>query len=76
MMTGFCKNMNVSYDSNADKKLAESYENERPIGWSRWYAMPSIWYGYYTPGFNEVERGVYWFHVVPSVVSALYLPQY
>ena len=39
---------------------------------------------YYNPRFNEVERGVYWFHVVrpsvrPSVdktVSALYLPQY
>ena len=43
---------------------------------------------YYTPRFNEVERGVYWFHVVrpsarlsvrPSVeaiVSAAYLQQY
>ena len=39
---------------------------------------------YYTPRFNEVKRGLYWFHVVcpsvcPSVdkiVSALYLPQY
>ena len=39
---------------------------------------------YYTPRFNEVERGVYWYHLVrlsvcPSVdriVSALYLQQY
>ena len=39
---------------------------------------------YYTPCSNEVERGVYWFHIIrPSVhlsedkiVSALYLPQY
>ena len=41
---------------------------------------------FYTPHFNEVERGVYWFHLVrPSVrlsvcgqnrVSALYLQQY
>ena len=34
----------------------------------------------YTPCFNEVERGVYWFHLVrPSVdriVSVLYLQQY
>ena len=46
---------------------------------------------YYTPGFNKIERGVYWFHIVrpsvcpsvplsvhPSVdgiMSALYLPQ-
>ena len=41
-------------------------------------------YYYYTPRFNEVERGVYWYHLVrlsvcPSVdriVSALYLQQY
>ena len=36
--------------------------------------------GCYTPRFNEVERRVYWFHIVrPSVdriVSALYLQQY
>ena len=39
---------------------------------------------FYTPRFNEVERGVYWYHLVrlsvcPSVdriVSALYLQQY
>ena len=39
---------------------------------------------YYTPRFNEVDRGVYWYHLVrlsvcPSVdriVSALYLQQY
>ena len=38
----------------------------------------------YTPRFNEVDRGVYWYHLVrlsvcPSVdriVSALYLQQY
>ena len=45
---------------------------------------PTIHVSYYTPRFNEVERGVYWFHLVrlsvcPSVdriVSALYLQQY
>ena len=41
-------------------------------------------FNFYTPCFNEVERGVYWYHLVrpsvcPSVdriVSALYLQQY
>ena len=43
-----------------------------------------VWLGYYTPRFNEVESGLYRFHLVhlsvcPSVdriVSALYIQQY
>ena len=54
-----------------------------PISFS--VVSPSLQQSYnYTPRFNEVERGVYWYHLVrlsvcPSVdriVSALYLQEY
>ena len=53
---------------------------------TNYHQLNQCWYtvSHYTPRFNEVERGVYWYHLVrlsvsPSVdriVSALYLQQY
>ena len=36
--------------------------------WSVILSSPSSKKSYYTPRFNEVERGVYWFHVIPPSV--------
>ena len=45
---------------------------------------PGCWSTFYTPRFNEVDRGVYWYHLVrlsvrlsvDRIVPALYLQQY
>ena len=54
------------------------------VPYGHWLTVVLYAISYYTPRCNEVERGVYWFHLVrpslcPSVdriVSALYLQQY
>ena len=80
----------LTSDPCVAKHLFDCVGNDlRPVLNGPWYG-DNIFLGiflnqnYYTPCFNEVERGVYWYHLVrlsvcPSVdriVSALYLQQY